>query len=136
MNDREPELDFSTPDSMPPTVGYSQVVAVRAERMLYVSGQIAVNAAGEVVGAGDLLAQTRQVFANIAAALAAHGATFAQVVKLTYYMVDIRQIPVVRAVRDEHIDSQRPPASTAVEIRRLIRDEFLIEIDAVAALRG
>jgi enamine deaminase RidA (YjgF/YER057c/UK114 family) len=104
--------------------------------MLYIAGQIALNPAGEVVGPGDLLAQTRQVFANLKAALEAYGATFEHVVKLNYYMVDIRQIPVVRAVRDEYISAANPPASTAVEVRRLFRDEFLIEIDAVAALRG
>jgi reactive intermediate/imine deaminase len=136
VNDREPALDFANPATMPSSVGYSQVVAVQAARMLYIAGQIALNPAGEVVGPGDLLAQTRQVFANLKAALEAYGATFEHVVKLNYYMVDIRQIPVVRAVRDEYISAHNPPASTAVEVRRLFRDEFLIEIDAVAALRG
>lgn len=136
MNDREPALEFSNPAAMPPSVGYSQVVAVQAERMLYIAGQIAVNATGDLVGPGDLLAQTRQVFANLKAALDAFGASFDHVVKLNYYMVDISQIPVVRAVRDEYVNVQRPPASTAVEVRRLFRDEFLIEIDAVAALPG
>ena len=134
MNDREPALEFANPAAMPPSVGYSQVVAVQAERMLYIAGQIALNPAGELVGPGDLLAQTRQVFANLQAALDSFGATFEHVVKLNYYMVDISQIPVVRAVRDEYVNAQRPPASTAVEVRRLFRDEFLIEIDAVAAL--
>jgi len=136
VNGQEPALEFSTPAGMPPSVGYSQVVAVRAERMLYISGQIALDQAGELVGPGDLLAQARQVFANLKAALDAFGATFDHVVKLNYYMVDIGQIPVVRAVRDEYVNVQRPPSSTAVEVRRLFRDEFLIEIDAVAALPG
>jgi enamine deaminase RidA (YjgF/YER057c/UK114 family) len=87
---------------------------------------------GALVGAGDLGAQTRQVFENIKAALEAAGASFADVIKLNIYMLDVSQVQVVRDIRDKYVDTTHPPASTLVEVRRLVRDEFLIEIDVVA----
>ena len=70
--------------------------------------------------------QTRQLFDNLRAALQAVGAGFEQVVKLTYYLVDATQLPIVREVRDQYINIQQPPASTAVEVRRLFLDDLLI----------
>src|SRR5215204_412919 len=78
--------------------------------------------------------QARQVFDNLQAALQAVGAGFEQVVKLTYYLVDASQLPIVREVRDQYINTQQPPASTAVEVRRLVRDDLLIEVEAVAVI--
>lgn len=127
-------IHFHNPAGMPQSVGYSQIAEVVGGRMIYISGQIAYDPAGQLVGPGDLHAQTVQIFENLAAALAAVGASFQQVVKFNFYMLDITQIPVVRAVRDQYIDTQRPPASTAVEVRRLFRDELLIEVDAIAAV--
>jgi enamine deaminase RidA (YjgF/YER057c/UK114 family) len=89
-----------------------------------------------LVGPGDLRAQTGQVFDNLRAALEAVGAGFDQVVKLTYYLVDATQLPIVREVRDQYVNTQQPPASTAVEVRRLVRDELLIEVEAVAVPRS
>ena len=89
---------------------------------------------GTLVGPGDIRAQTRQVFDNLQAALQAVGAGFEQLVKLTYYLVDASQLPVVREVRDQYLNPQQPPASTAVEVRRLARDDLLIEVEAVAVL--
>jgi enamine deaminase RidA (YjgF/YER057c/UK114 family) len=66
--------------------------------------------------------------------LQAVGAGFEQLVKLTYYLVDATQLPVVREVRDQYLNLQQPPASTAVEVRRLARDDLLIEVEAVAVL--
>jgi enamine deaminase RidA (YjgF/YER057c/UK114 family) len=74
------------------------------------------------------------VFDNLKAALQAVGASFEQVVKLTYYLVDATQLPVVREVRDQYVNSQQPPASTAVEVWRLVRDDLLIEVEAVAVV--
>ena len=125
---------FLNPASMPQSVGYTQVVEVTGSKMLYISGQIAINPAGQIVGAGDLQAQTEQVFENLKAGLAAAGARFEHVVKLHLYLLDITQIQIVRNVRDRYINTQFPPASTAVEVRRLFRDQLLIEIDAIAAL--
>jgi enamine deaminase RidA (YjgF/YER057c/UK114 family) len=119
---------------MPQSVGYTQVVEVSGGRTIYIAGQIALDPAGQVVGAGDLRAQTVQVFQNLGAALAAVDATFEHVIKLNYYLLDITQIPVVRTIRDQFVNTRQPPASTAVEVRRLFRDDFLIEVDAIAVI--
>jgi enamine deaminase RidA (YjgF/YER057c/UK114 family) len=102
-------------------------------RPVYIAGQVALDPTGALVGPGDIRAQTRQVFQNLQAALQAVGVGFEQVVKLNYYLVDATQLPVVREVRDEFINTHQPPASTAVEVRRLVRDDLLIEVDAVAS---
>ena len=137
MSDTVPTVvRFLNPASMPQSVGYTQMVEVTGSKMLYISGQIAINPAGQVVGVGDLHAQAQQVFENLKAGLAAAGATFEHVVKLQLFLLDITQIQIVRDVRDRYVNTQFPPASTAVEVRRLFRDELLIEIDAIAALPG
>ena len=127
---------FLNPTSMPQSFGYTQVVEVTGSKMLYLEGQVAIDPAGTIVGMGDLHAQTQQVFENLKAGLAAAGATFEHVVKLQLDLLDITQIQVVRDVRDRYVNTHSPPASTAVEVRRLFRDELLIEIDAIAALPG
>ena len=137
MSDTAPTVvRFLNPASMPQSVGYTQMVEVTSSKMLYLSGQIAIDPDGQIVGAGDLRAQTQQVFENLKAGLAAAGATFDHVVKLQLFLLDITQIQIVRDVRDRYVNTQLPPASTAVEVRRLFRDELLIEIDAIAALPG
>jgi enamine deaminase RidA (YjgF/YER057c/UK114 family) len=140
-----PQTQPKKPQSQPPTRlkrrnpvalaaprGYSHVVEVIGGRTIYVSGQVAVDQKGTVVGAGDLRAQTQQVFANLKTALEAAGATFADVVKLNFYMLDASQVQIVRDVRDTFITFDAAPASTLVEVRRLAREEFLIEVDAIA----
>jgi reactive intermediate/imine deaminase len=119
----------------PPTLsaprGYSHVVEVTSGRTLYVSGQIAVDPDGRVVGAGDFEAQTRQVFENLKAALAAAEATLADVVKITMFVTDIAQLPTLRAVRDAYFTGA-PPASSLVEVSRLVLPELMVEIEAIA----
>jgi enamine deaminase RidA (YjgF/YER057c/UK114 family) len=88
------------------------------------------------VGAGDLRAQTRQVFENVKAGLAAVGATFADVVKLTIYLTDASQVQIVRDMRDLYINTANPPASTLVEVRQLVNQAFLVEVDAIAHTAG
>ena len=119
----------------PPTLsaprGYSHVVEVTSGRTLYVSGQIAVDPDGRVVGAGDFEAQTRQVFENLKAALAAAEATLADVVKITMFVTDISQLQTLRAVRDTYFTGA-PPASSLVEVSRLVLPELMVEIEAIA----
>jgi reactive intermediate/imine deaminase len=134
MSSNAANARFINPPTMATPSGYTHIVEATQGRTIYISGQVPLNRAGEIVGVGDMAAQAEQVFANINAALAAVGATFAQVVKLTIFAVDITQIPAVRAVRDRYINTEHPPASTAVEVRRLVREEFLIEIEAVAVI--
>jgi reactive intermediate/imine deaminase len=126
---------FLNPPELAPTPGYTHVVEVSGGRTIYVSGQVALDQTGELVGEGDLEAQARQVFENLKAALASAGAGFGDVVKLGYYLTDISQIGAVRGVRDEYVDTGNPPASTAVEVSRLFREDLLIEVEAIAVAR-
>jgi reactive intermediate/imine deaminase len=107
--------------------------AVRVDGLLFVSGCIAVDADGGLVGGDDALAQTRQVFANMAKVLAAAGASFADVVKVTVYLVDIDDRVRVDSVRREVFGAARP-ASTLVEVSRLVLPGAKVEIEAVARI--
>ncbi|MFJ7159070.1 RidA family protein [Streptomyces sp. NPDC101118] len=122
------------PEGMAPGTGYSHTVWGTG-RFVAVSGQCALDEKGEVVGAGDAGAQTRQVFENLRRCLAAAGATFDDVVKLTYFVTDIAHLPAVRAARDGFIAPDRYPASSAVQVSALFRPELLVEIEAFAVVR-
>ncbi len=127
-------LRFINPPTLAAPPGYSHVVEVRGGRTVYVAGQVALDRRGDLVGAGDVAVQAHQVFENLHLALAAAGANFRHVVKLTTFVVDLATaLPAFRAARDAVITAP-PPASTLVEVRRLFRDEFLIEVEAVAVL--
>jgi reactive intermediate/imine deaminase len=125
-------LRFHNPSTLPRATGYSQIVEVHGGRTIYIAGQVALDTAGQLVGPGDPAAQAEQVFANLHAALVAAGATFRDVVKLTYFVTDIGSLPAIRTVRNRYVDVAHPPASSAVEVRRLFRDDVLIEIEAIA----
>ena len=107
--------------------------AVRAGDLLFVSGFVPVDGDGQLVGGDDVVAQTRQVFANLAAVLAAAGATFADVVKVTVYLTDIDDRARINPVRQEIFRETRP-ASTLVEVSALATPGAMVEIDAVALL--
>ena len=111
--------------------GYSQVVT-GSGRLVVVSGQIAQDERGELVGAQDPAAQARQVFENLRRCLAAAGAGFGDVVKLNFFVLDVADLPAVRAARDAVIDTARPPASTAVQVAALFAPGYLIEAEAWA----
>ena len=134
MEHKETGIKFPKSETLPPAVGYSQAAVVPKGRLIYIAGQVAMDPAGKLVGPGDLKAQTKQTFENLKAALAASGATFDNVVKLNSYFVDIKQAPVFREVRDQYVNVANPPVSTAVEVRRLVREEWLIEIEAIAVV--
>ena len=127
------ERRFLSPESLPAPFGYSHVVDAPASRVIYISGQVPLDAEGHLVGEGDFEAQVRQVFDNLTAALEAADASWADVVKLNYFLRDVGQIASVRAIRDEYVDTEHPPASTLVEVSGLFRDDVMIEIEAVAA---
>jgi enamine deaminase RidA (YjgF/YER057c/UK114 family) len=126
--------NFIVPETLHRPFGYTHVVEVTGGRPVYIAGQVALDTDGELVGPGDIRAQARQVLENLQAALQAVGATFDQVVKLNLYLLDITQLPAVRELRDQYVNTQQPPASTAVEVRRLVRDDLLIEVEAVAVI--
>ena len=128
-------VKFVNPDTMPKSFGYSYVVIAEKGRTIYLSGQVALDREGKVVGRGDFRAQTVQVFENLKAGLEAAGASFKDVVKINIYLTDINsQLNIFREVRDKYINLENPPASSLVEVRRLVGEDFLIEIDAVAFL--
>lgn len=129
----QPNLTYiAAPDGVAPGAGYTHVV-LGTGRLVALSGQVALDAQGEVVD-GDPAAQARQVFENLRRCLAAAGATFGHVVKLTYYLTDVGHLPAVRAARDEYVDTEHPPASTAVQVAALFRPELLLEVEAFALL--
>ncbi|SCK41725.1 RidA family protein [Streptomyces sp. WMMB 322] len=125
---------ISAPQGVAPGNGYSQVVWGEG-RFVAVSGQIALDEKGDVVGRGDPAAQARQVFANLRRCLAAAGAGFEDVVKLTFFTTDVGILPAVREARDSCIDVTRPPASTAVQVSSLIHPDLLLEVEAYAVIR-
>jgi reactive intermediate/imine deaminase len=126
------EKRFLSPDTLSQPFGYSHVVDSPAERIVYISGQIPLDSEGQLVGEGDFAAQARQVFENLTRALEAAGASWSDVVKLNYFLTDLSRITVVRSIRDEYVDTQRPPASTLVQVSGLARPEVMVEIEAVA----
>jgi enamine deaminase RidA (YjgF/YER057c/UK114 family) len=125
---------FASPDGLASPPGYSHVVTIPTGRLVWTSGQIATDANGDVVGVGDWEAQTRLVFENLARALEAAGAGWPDVVKLTFFVVDVAELGTIRAVRDEFVDRNRPPTSTLVQVAGLAYPDLLIEVEAVAWL--
>ena len=130
---RQPQ--FLNPPGLSKPNGYTHVVIIQPGRLVYVSGQVALNAAGEVVGNDDLRAQVTQVMENLKTALAAAGASLQDVVKLNYYVVNLNpdKLSVIREVRNKYISAEQPPASTLVGVTALARQGFLIEVEVVAA---
>jgi enamine deaminase RidA (YjgF/YER057c/UK114 family) len=116
--------------------GYSHVTVVTSHKQVHVSGQVAMNAAGEIVGKGDLAAQTEQVYVNLGHALAAAGARLADVFKIVTYVVDLSpdKVAAVRAARTKHLGDGPYPASTMVGVTALVHPDWLIEIEAIAAI--
>jgi len=126
----------SNPDTVAAPMGtYSQAVRVETGDAvwIHVSGQIAIDLEGNLVGPGDVRAQTRQVFENLGAILAANGATFADVVKIGTYLTTLDDLAGMREVRGEYLTAE-PPASTAVQVVALVVPDALIEIDLVAVV--
>jgi enamine deaminase RidA (YjgF/YER057c/UK114 family) len=121
----------AAPEGAPAGRGYSQVVSGRG-RLVVVSGQVAQNVNGELVGPGDPAAQARQVFENLRRCLAEAGAGFDDVVKLTLFVLDVADLPAVREARDAVIDTARPPASSAVQVSALFAPGYLLEVEAWA----
>ena len=118
---------FATPRGI-----MSQGVSVPAGRLVFVSGQVARDANGQLVGKGDIKAQARKTLENVQAVLAESGATMGDVVKVTVFVTDLgEQFAAIHEVRSEFFKSDYP-ASTLVEIKSLVDKEMLIEIEAVA----
>src|SRR5262245_602154 len=129
---RAPEVKRTNPPDLSKPTGYTHIVEVAGPaRTIYVSGQIAFDKDGKLVGAGDMKAQAEQVFKNLQAALAAAGATFKDVVKMNTYLTDMDKAPAVREVRAKYL-TDSTPASTLVQVVHLARPELMIEIEVIA----
>lgn len=130
------KLEFLNPPTLCPTFGWTHVVTATGGKTIYISGQVSVNERGEVVGKGDLKAQTEQTFKNLQHALTAAGATFRDVIKSNLYVVGLKpeQVPVLREVRGRYFNQKQPPASTLVGVAALVNPDWLIEIELVAVI--
>ena len=126
-------LRFSNPDAIAKPPGYSHVVEINSGRTIYISGQVALDSSGNVVGKGDFAAQTNQVFENLKLALAGVGATFDNVVKINTYVTDMSQVQTLREIRNKYY-GKNAPASTLVQVGKLAREELMIEIEAIAVV--
>ena len=118
-----------------PGGNYSHAVRVESAdgTLLFVSGQVAFDREGTLVGENDMARQTEQVFENLKAVLEANGGKFGDVVKISTFMTDISQLQVMRDVRVRYLP-EPPPASTTVQVAGLFRPEALIEVEVVAAI--
>jgi enamine deaminase RidA (YjgF/YER057c/UK114 family) len=125
---------FSSPGELSPPAGYSHVVEIPAGRLVWTAGQVAMAADGAVPEGWE--AQTRLALVNVGRALEARGAGWRDVVKLSFFVVDVAELPAIRAVRDEFVDTSHPPTSTLVQVAGLFRPDLLIEVEAVAWLAG
>jgi enamine deaminase RidA (YjgF/YER057c/UK114 family) len=117
--------------------GYSQIVDVRAGRIIFIAGQTALDSDGNVVGKSDFAAQAAQVFHNLSVALQASKCTPANLVKLTVFLTDMDNLTSYREARNRFFASVTPPAApavTLVEVSKLYGPDFMIEIEAIAAV--
>ncbi len=125
------------PSSVSTPKGYSQVAQIDLGncKMLLLSGQVALDVKGSLVGKDDFAKQAEQVFLNIKNIVESAGGTMNDVVKLNYYLVDISNLQTLRQMRDKFVNTAKPPASTLVQVNKLFRDDILIEIEATAIIK-
>jgi enamine deaminase RidA (YjgF/YER057c/UK114 family) len=131
------EITIHNPDALGKPLGqYSQIARVKASEFLFIAGQVATDAGGKT--ADDFDGQCRQTFANIEAALKSQGASFANVVEFTTYLVHSQDIPKFMSYRLREFPAMFPrgvyPPNTLLIVNRLVQERFLIEVQTVAAL--
>jgi 2-iminobutanoate/2-iminopropanoate deaminase len=114
------------------TTGYSH--AVQAGNTLYIAGQVAMDAEGNLVGEGDIEAQVDQVWRNLKSVLGHAGGSVDDIVKITVFTTNIAYRPAIAAARDAVFTGGRFPASTFLVVQSLARPELLVEIEAIAVL--
>lgn len=134
MTKETSKLRLFNPASLSKPVGYSHMAEVQGGKLVFISGQVPLDTEGNLVGAGDFAAQAEQVFKNLNSALEAAGADFHSVIKFGFFVRDISNLVIVREVRDRYVNTDAPPASTAVEVSSLYREDILIEVEAVAVV--
>jgi enamine deaminase RidA (YjgF/YER057c/UK114 family) len=132
---KEMSIQISNPNTVASPDGHfsQSVVVSTGAKMIYISGQVPRNLAGDTVGIGDMTAQAEQVFSNLGAILAAHGSSFDNAVKATIFVTDISRSGEVADVRSRHYGAATP-ASTFVEVSALGNPDWLLEVEMVAVV--
>jgi enamine deaminase RidA (YjgF/YER057c/UK114 family) len=130
------KAEYLKPKGLAINPAYSHVAVASGARTIYIAGQVSIDETGAVVGKGDLAAQTEQVMRNLERCLAAAGATFEHVVKITTFVVDYtpEMRPIIGKARTPFFADRPPPASTLVGVSALAAPEWIIEIEAVAVV--
>ena len=128
------EISYLQPANVPKPAGdYSQGVEVKGGTLVVISGQVAWDVQGNLVGKGDIRAQTRQVFENLKNMLASAGATFQNVVKLGVFLKNLEDFAAFREVRAQYLKSPYPP-TTLLVVKSLAREEWLLEAEVMAVV--
>ena len=136
-DDESGSIVRTNPPELGTPPGYSQIVDIAASRIIFVSGQTALDQEGNLVGRNDFAAQAAQVFRNLAIALRARGCDATNLVKLTVFLTNMENLGAYREVRNRFFASVTPPAApavTLVEASKLYGAEFMIEIEAIASV--
>ncbi|MGE3149505.1 MAG: RidA family protein [Pseudorhodoplanes sp.] len=129
------QVKLHTLPMLPPTRGYCHLAEVIGPgRLIYTSGMLPLDSAGNLIGKGDIRVQAEQTYQNIKVALASVGATFDNVIKTNTYLIDVTQAPLVREVRRRYLNAAAPPASTLVGVAALGLPDLLIEVEVVAVV--
>jgi 2-iminobutanoate/2-iminopropanoate deaminase len=133
---RAPQVKRINPPELSKPTGYTHIVEVTGpSKTIYVSGQIAFDKNGNLVGPGDMKAQAEQVFKNLQIALDAAGAKFSDIVKMNTYITDMSAAPAVRDVRARYF-GDTTPASTFVQVSALARPGLMLEVEVIAVVAG
>ncbi len=121
------------PQNLSQPKNYSQGVLVQPGYLLFTAGQTALDSNGEIVGIGDAAAQTIQIYENIGAILAEAGGTFSDIVKITRYFTDVSFKNDINKIQVRYL-GKNFPASTGIVVKGLAREEFMVEIEAIACI--
>lgn len=130
----EPALQALNPPALPPAHGYSHVVIAPSGRLVSISGQVAIDSTGAVVGKGNFMAQCVQVFENVGAALRSAGLTFADVVRTDMFVTDLDHLSALRECRARYLPAKDQPTSTLLKVEALLRPELMLEVAVEAVL--
>jgi enamine deaminase RidA (YjgF/YER057c/UK114 family) len=131
---QEQSVRVVNPPSLPPAHGYSHVVIAPPGRLVSISGQVAIDSTGAVVGEGDFMVQCAQVFENLSRALSSVGLTFRDVVRTDHFVTDLAHLSDLRECRMRYLPADDPPASTLLKVAGLFRPELMLEVAIEAVL--
>lgn len=130
------EKTFVRPEGVMNAPSFSQAISVKGGRTVYISGQVAWDEKGELVGKGDFPTQYRKALDNLKKTVEASGGTIADIVKVNTYIVNYKpeSLGMVRGIRREFFPMENQPASTLVGVQSLFQEGYLVEIEAVAVI--